>query len=193
MRTVPLVAGRRRTSVRPRVVLPQPDSPTSPRISPRPTSNVTSSTACTSPTLRRSTPLVDREVLHQVADLDAAASRRCARRVWAVGRDAGLTLRQAAMARSAPARSIQHGLTAAVDAPWPRPPASICAWRRPAAAIGAGSRRRAPQRQHADRCARRPVEPRIVASSQGSKRYGQRGAKLQPVRHVERVRDRAPG
>ena len=52
------VAGSRRMSVRPRVDLPQPDSPTSPSTSPCPTSNVMSSTAWTSPMWRRNTPLV---------------------------------------------------------------------------------------------------------------------------------------
>ncbi len=37
------------TTIRPIVVLPQPDSPTTPRVSPRLTSNDTPSTALTSP------------------------------------------------------------------------------------------------------------------------------------------------
>src|SRR5579864_2597263 len=41
---------------RPTVVFPQPDSPTSPSVSPRPSVNDTPSTAPTAPTCRRSTP-----------------------------------------------------------------------------------------------------------------------------------------
>src|SRR6186997_424940 len=48
----PPVGGLRRMIARPVVLLPQPDSPTSPRVSPRSISNVTPSTACTSPTWR---------------------------------------------------------------------------------------------------------------------------------------------
>ena len=46
-RTVPLVGSSSRTSSRPSVDLPQPDSPTSPSVSPRRTSSETPSTACT--------------------------------------------------------------------------------------------------------------------------------------------------
>ena len=48
-RTVPLVASRSRIIARPIVLLPQPDSPTSPSVSPRRTSTVTPSTALTEP------------------------------------------------------------------------------------------------------------------------------------------------
>src|SRR5262245_49868339 len=42
--------------VRPTVVLPQPDSPTSPTVSAGPMLKLTSSTACTCPTVRRNSP-----------------------------------------------------------------------------------------------------------------------------------------
>ena len=55
----PLVGSSRRSSSRPVVDLPQPDSPTSPSVSPRLTSNDTPSTACTAPTcLRKMIPEV---------------------------------------------------------------------------------------------------------------------------------------
>jgi len=44
---VPDVGSMRRRMSRPTVVLPQPDSPTSPRVSPRRMSKLTPSTACT--------------------------------------------------------------------------------------------------------------------------------------------------
>src|SRR5205814_1102475 len=53
---VPAVGGWRRMRVLPSVDLPQPDSPTSPNTSPRLISNDTSSTARTSPILRRRSP-----------------------------------------------------------------------------------------------------------------------------------------
>src|SRR5690606_11726370 len=54
--TSPLVGSTSRRSVRPTAVLPQPLPPTRPRVSPSRTKKETSSTACTSATLRRSTP-----------------------------------------------------------------------------------------------------------------------------------------
>ena len=48
----PLVGSRRRNTLRPVVDLPQPDSPTKPRVSPWNTSNETPSTAFTSPMCR---------------------------------------------------------------------------------------------------------------------------------------------
>ena len=53
----PAVGSISRSSVRPSVDLPQPDSPTSPTVSPRKTSRSTPSTACTWPTVRCSIPL----------------------------------------------------------------------------------------------------------------------------------------
>ena len=44
-RTVPAVGSIRRSTARPTVVLPQPDSPTSPSVSPGPIVKLTSSTA----------------------------------------------------------------------------------------------------------------------------------------------------
>ena len=49
-RTAPPVGSSRRMIVRDSVVLPQPDSPTSPSVSPSTSVNVMSSTACTAPT-----------------------------------------------------------------------------------------------------------------------------------------------
>src|SRR5215210_755515 len=50
--TLPSVGSTRRSTVRPSVVLPQPDSPTRPRVSPRRTKKLTSSTALTQATVR---------------------------------------------------------------------------------------------------------------------------------------------
>ena len=55
-RTHPAVAGRRRSTTRPVVDLPQPDSPTSPRVWCREISKFTPDTACTEPTWRRKIP-----------------------------------------------------------------------------------------------------------------------------------------
>ena len=57
-RTEPLVGLSRPTSMRPIVVLPQPDSPTRPSVSPLRMSKDTPATALTVPTLRCSIPLV---------------------------------------------------------------------------------------------------------------------------------------
>ena len=51
-RIAPPVVGTSRTSARISVVLPQPDSPTTPSVSPSRSANDTSSTACTAPALR---------------------------------------------------------------------------------------------------------------------------------------------
>lgn len=62
--TLPPVAGMRRRSVRPTVVLPQPDSPTRPRVSPRSMWKETSSTALTCPWVSwRSPDLMGNQVL----------------------------------------------------------------------------------------------------------------------------------
>ncbi len=53
----PSVGSSSRTMVRPSVDFPQPDSPTSPRVSPSRTTKLTSSTACTRATSRCRTPL----------------------------------------------------------------------------------------------------------------------------------------
>src|SRR5579864_323798 len=53
---LPLVGSTSLIAVRPSVDLPQPDSPTSPRVSPVLISRSTPSTACTCPTVRCSTP-----------------------------------------------------------------------------------------------------------------------------------------
>ena len=52
----PLDGSTSRSTLRATVDLPQPDSPTSPSVSPLPTEKLTPSTACTVPTRRRSTP-----------------------------------------------------------------------------------------------------------------------------------------
>ena len=53
---------------RPVVDLPEPDSPTSPSVSPGAMSKLTLSTACTSAALRAEESAADREVLGQVLD-----------------------------------------------------------------------------------------------------------------------------
>ncbi len=75
-RIVPLVGSSRRTKRRPSVDLPQPDSPTTPSVSPRRTSSETPSTACTTsplgaPERRRA----DREVLDEVDGLEQDGAR----------------------------------------------------------------------------------------------------------------------
>ena len=57
-RSCPPVGSSSRVSSRPVVVLPQPDSPTRPSVSPLSTSKSMPSTACTAPTCRLSRPLV---------------------------------------------------------------------------------------------------------------------------------------
>src|ERR1700681_182742 len=54
---LPAVGSMRRSAVRPTVDLPQPDSPTRPRVSPRRMEKLTPSTAKTFPALRRRKPL----------------------------------------------------------------------------------------------------------------------------------------
>ena len=72
---VPAVGLYSRTIARPVVLLPQPDSPTSPRVSPRRSSNETPSTARTSPTWRsRMHALGDREPDLEVLDPEQRAS-----------------------------------------------------------------------------------------------------------------------
>ena len=56
--TSPAVGSMSRRIVRPVVVLPQPDSPTRPSVSPGATSNETSFTALTAPTCRANTPFL---------------------------------------------------------------------------------------------------------------------------------------
>ena len=69
--TVPDVGGISPSTTLPRVVFPQPDSPTSPSVSPRRTSNDTPSTARTEATLLTpEDPAADLEVLLDVADGD---------------------------------------------------------------------------------------------------------------------------
>jgi len=55
-RMEPELAFSSATSRRPMVVLPQPDSPTRPNVSPRPMAKLTPETALTEPTWRRNTP-----------------------------------------------------------------------------------------------------------------------------------------
>src|SRR3972149_552088 len=66
----PAVGSMRRRTTRPTVVLPHPDSPTRPSVSPRRTSNVTPSTALTQPTVRWRMPL-DARFVEPAADLMA--------------------------------------------------------------------------------------------------------------------------
>ena len=53
---LPLDGSTRRSTLRATVDLPQPDSPTSPSVSPAATEKLTPSTACTVPIRRRNTP-----------------------------------------------------------------------------------------------------------------------------------------
>ena len=55
---------------RPVVVLPQPDSPTRPSVSPRRIEKLTPSTACTVAGAAAEEPAADLEVLDEVADLE---------------------------------------------------------------------------------------------------------------------------
>ena len=80
-RTVPLVGSCSRTSSRPRVDLPQPDSPTMPSVSPRRTSSETPSTACTcSRAPRRDERRAHREVLDEVDRLEQHGRSGCVMR-----------------------------------------------------------------------------------------------------------------
>src|SRR5260370_1222354 len=56
IRMLPPVGSTKRSTLRATVDLPQPDSPTSPSVSPTPTEKLMPSTACTVPAARRSTP-----------------------------------------------------------------------------------------------------------------------------------------
>ena len=78
-KTWPPVGSISRRIVRPSVDLPQPDSPTSPSVSPRRTARSTPSTAWTCATVLRQQALLDREVL-----LDARAPRPGCRSAGAV-------------------------------------------------------------------------------------------------------------
>ena len=68
---MPAVASIRRMIARDSVVLPQPDSPTSPSVSPSSIESVTSLTACTRADLAvDEKPLLDREEDLEVVDVD---------------------------------------------------------------------------------------------------------------------------
>ena len=69
-RMEPAVGSIRRRISRPTVVLPQPDSPTRPRLSPRLILRSTPSTAFTCGHRALEDAALDREVLDQAADLD---------------------------------------------------------------------------------------------------------------------------
>ena len=92
-------ASMSRSSSRPTVVLPQPDSPTRPSVSPRRIVKLTPSTAWTVGDRPLEDAAADREVLHEVADLDerrrpsaAARRRRAAPSPRAVARTAARAL-----------------------------------------------------------------------------------------------------
>ena len=70
----PDVGSMRRSSVRPVVVFPQPDSPTTPSVSPRATSNDTSFTACTAPTSRAKIPFLMGNDFFEIPDGDERLS-----------------------------------------------------------------------------------------------------------------------
>src|SRR5436190_24069662 len=59
-----------RSSARPRVVLPDPDSPTTPKVSPLRTARLTPSTALICPTVLRSSPrLIGNQTFRSLADI----------------------------------------------------------------------------------------------------------------------------
>ena len=98
-RIAPEVGGRARRMQRATVVLPQPLSPTSDRVSPRAMAKLTSCTARTRAGLALQQPAADREGLAEPLDLeDAHASRHRveAARAFAVGRQGGRHLGRAA-------------------------------------------------------------------------------------------------
>src|ERR1700729_505320 len=66
-----------RSSARPSVVLPEPDSPTTPRVSPLRTDRLTPSTALICPTVLRSTPrLTGNQTFRSAADITTGDSGR---------------------------------------------------------------------------------------------------------------------
>ena len=67
---VPAVGSMRRRSSRPTVVLPQPDSPTRPSVSPRRISKLDAVDGLDRPDRALQDAALDREVLDEVADLD---------------------------------------------------------------------------------------------------------------------------
>ena len=69
-RTDPDVGSTSRSTRRPVVVLPQPDSPTMPSVSPFATLKLTPETAFTVAVDRRRNTAADRELLHEVGDLE---------------------------------------------------------------------------------------------------------------------------
>ena len=74
-RTAPSVGSRSRIIARPVVLLPQPDSPTRPSVSPLRTSKLIPSTALTVPTCGLEDAGPDREVDLEVLDLDEVRQR----------------------------------------------------------------------------------------------------------------------
>ena len=108
-RSVPLVGSSSRTSSRPSVDLPQPDSPTIPSVSPRRTSSDTPSTAwTTSDELRLDRARPHREVLDEVDRLEQDAVRAHAVFLRRAGRTAGS--RWQASRRPGSTRSASSGL-----------------------------------------------------------------------------------
>src|SRR5690242_12855473 len=72
---LPAVGAMSLIAVRPSVDLPQPDSPTSPRVSPVLISRSTPSTACTCPTVRWSTPeATGNQTLRSVIETNGSAA-----------------------------------------------------------------------------------------------------------------------
>ena len=78
----PDVGSIRRSRRRPTVVLPQPDSPTRPSVSPRLMLKLTSSTACTQPAVRCSRPAANRKMIYEVAALDQACGPLVSAHEW---------------------------------------------------------------------------------------------------------------
>ena len=179
--TRPSAAGAGGAS-RPSVVLPQPDSPTRPKTSPRRTSKLTSSTALTSPTWRRMKPAVDREVLDEVVDLDERASSResaepC-RAAPALGRGAGRRRSRRPLAR-------RPGLQGHASA------STRSSARAGSGGAGRRTRRRGATASRRRRAGSRVAEPRVdLAAGLEGVRAARR--EVAAGRHVERVRARCP-
>ena len=106
---VPDVGSISRSSRRPTVVLPDPDSPTRPSVSPRRTSNDTPDTAWTTSTARFRNAAADREVLDEIAHLDQRPLR-AGRRVRP--RNGGHASGHAAPPSAAPAGAASAPTTA---------------------------------------------------------------------------------
>ncbi len=176
----------RRSTRRPVVDLPQPDSPTSASVSPAASAKLTSSTACTTAPSRAEPAAAHGKVLDQASTAKqlahAARTRLHLERRVPAARDSGpRPLRPAAAACGAAlvgrrtgsaARSGSPGARRADRAPAPRSraavPARDAAWESSPAArwcTDAADARTDPPRRPSPRCARNTSPPRRAASS----------------------------